>query len=87
MFVCQCRAVTDRQIRGAVAEGCTTLRGVAAATGAGTACGGCIGTIRDLVCGSCPSMAVALLCDDAIHVAGDVAGPPVLRRSEVAPHA
>ena len=67
MFVCQCRAVTDRQISGAVAEGCTTLRSVAAATGAGTACGGCIATIRDLVCGTCPSLAVGLACDDVIE--------------------
>jgi bacterioferritin-associated ferredoxin len=66
MFVCQCRAVTDRQVRGAVAEGCTTLRAVAAATGAGTGCGACIPTVRDLVCGSCPSRVVALDCDDAV---------------------
>lgn len=79
MYVCQCRAVTDRQIRGAVAEGCTTLRSVAAATGAGTGCGGCIGTIRDLVCGSCPSLQVALSCDDAVDGA-ELAG---LRPGEV----
>lgn len=66
MYVCQCRGVTDRQVRGAVVEGCTTLRSVAAATGAGTACGGCISTIRDLVCGSCPSRVVDLVCDDIV---------------------
>jgi bacterioferritin-associated ferredoxin len=79
MFVCQCRGVTDRQVRGAVAEGCTTLRSVAAATGAGTGCGGCIPTIKDLVCTSCPSRMVALACDDTVladdgMLVGDVVG-------------
>ena len=64
MFVCQCRAVTDRQVRGAVAEGCESVRAVAATTGAGTVCGGCIPTVRDMVCSSCPSRSVALACDD-----------------------
>jgi bacterioferritin-associated ferredoxin len=76
MFVCQCEAVTDRQIRGAVAEGCTTVRSVAAVTGAGTGCGGCIPTVRDLVCGSCPSRVVDLPCDDVVVAAGaEVAAP------------
>ncbi|MGI9016048.1 MAG: (2Fe-2S)-binding protein [Euzebya sp.] len=66
MYVCQCEAVTDRQIRGAVAEGCTTLRSVAALTGAGTGCGGCIPTLRALVCGSCPSRVVDMACDDTV---------------------
>ncbi|CAN5239938.1 hypothetical protein BH23ACT9_BH23ACT9_12220 [soil metagenome] len=66
MYVCQCKMVTDRQVRGAVAEGCTTLRSVAAATGAATGCGGCIATIRDLVCGTCPSRVTDLVCDDVI---------------------
>jgi bacterioferritin-associated ferredoxin len=64
VYVCQCRAVTDRQVRGAVAEGCTTLRAVAAMTGAGTGCGGCVPTLRSLVCGGCPSLHIALACDD-----------------------
>jgi bacterioferritin-associated ferredoxin len=76
VFVCQCRGVTDRHVAGAVAEGCTSVRTVAALTGAGTVCGGCIPTIRDLVCGSCPSRAVALACDDDVL---PVAAPVVLR--------
>lgn len=69
MIVCQCRAVSDRLVRGAVAEGCTSLRSVAAATGAGTVCGTCVPTLRDLVCGGCPSLVTELACDDRIEVA------------------
>jgi bacterioferritin-associated ferredoxin len=68
VYVCQCRAVTDRQVRGAVAEGCSTLRSVAALTGAGTGCGACVPTIRDLVCGNCPSLRTALPCDDGVDL-------------------
>lgn len=66
MYVCQCRAVTDRQVKGAIAEGCTTMRTVAAVTGAGTGCGGCLPTLRDLVCSTCPSGRVAVPCDDGV---------------------
>ncbi|MEO2108054.1 MAG: (2Fe-2S)-binding protein [Actinomycetota bacterium] len=65
MYVCQCKVVTDRQIEAAVAEGCTSVRQVAALTGAGTACGGCVPTLRNMVCGSCPSLVTELPCDDA----------------------
>lgn len=65
MYVCQCKVVTDRQIEAAVAEGCTSVRQVAALTGAGTACGGCVPTLRNMVCGSCPSLVTELACDDA----------------------
>lgn len=64
MIVCQCRGVSDRHVRAAVAEGCTSVRAVAAATGAGTVCGGCAPTLRQLACGDCPSRFVALACDD-----------------------
>lgn len=66
MYVCQCQAVTDRQVVGAVAAGCRTLRAVAAATGAGAGCGICVPTVRDLVCRTCPARVVDLECDDAV---------------------
>lgn len=59
MFVCQCHAVTDRQVTAAVAEGCVTLSSVARATGAGSGCGRCIDTLRRMVCQSCPMAANA----------------------------
>ncbi|MBS0194330.1 MAG: (2Fe-2S)-binding protein [Proteobacteria bacterium] len=41
MYVCLCHGVTDRQIRIAAANGCTTLEDLGALTGTGTGCGGC----------------------------------------------
>ena len=77
MIVCQCRAVSDRLVRGAVAEGCTSLRSVAAATGAGTVCGTCVPTLRDLVCGGCPSLVTELACDDRIDAVAGAAARPI----------
>lgn len=48
MFVCHCRAVTDRQINAAIADGATTAAEVSRATGAGSVCGGCIPEIERL---------------------------------------
>jgi bacterioferritin-associated ferredoxin len=41
MIVCICRAVSDRQIDRAVAEGATSVEAVSASTGACTGCGAC----------------------------------------------
>ncbi|MGH9282161.1 MAG: (2Fe-2S)-binding protein [Acidimicrobiales bacterium] len=41
MFVCHCRAVTDRTIRGAIEAGASDRQGVAHTCGAGSRCGGC----------------------------------------------
>ncbi|MFP6655072.1 MAG: (2Fe-2S)-binding protein [Myxococcota bacterium] len=41
MLVCQCRGVTDRQIRRLVRAGACSTRDVVQATGAGRDCGGC----------------------------------------------
>lgn len=53
MIVCVCRFVSDRQIRSARASGAGTLEAVAAATGAGTDCGCCRGTIAKMLAGPC----------------------------------
>jgi bacterioferritin-associated ferredoxin len=42
MYVCICRAVSDRRIVQAVAGGATTLRDLRACTGLGTGCGKCV---------------------------------------------
>ena len=42
MYVCICRAVTERRIARAVAEGATTLKDLRERTGLGTGCGKCV---------------------------------------------
>ena len=41
MFVCSCRAVTDRTVHAAIASGATCIEDVAERCGAGSRCGGC----------------------------------------------
>ncbi len=41
MFVCSCRAVTDRTVDAAIASGATCIEDVADRCGAGSRCGGC----------------------------------------------
>jgi bacterioferritin-associated ferredoxin len=67
MIVCICRAVSDRTIRAARAEGAQTVEAIAVATGAGTGCGCCRGTIakilaepcRPVPCAGCPARPAA----------------------------
>ena len=49
MLVCQCRGITDRQIRRLVRDGATSTREVAMATGAGLRCGGCRSNVKQVV--------------------------------------
>jgi bacterioferritin-associated ferredoxin len=41
MFVCSCRAVTDRTVDAAIASGAATIPEVIDRCGAGNRCGGC----------------------------------------------
>ncbi|MEW6154724.1 MAG: (2Fe-2S)-binding protein [Actinomycetota bacterium] len=41
MFVCHCRAVTDRTVRRTIERGAGTLGDLASECGAGSRCGGC----------------------------------------------
>lgn len=41
MYICICNAVTERDIRFAVEEGCTSFRRVSAELGVATSCGKC----------------------------------------------
>jgi bacterioferritin-associated ferredoxin len=41
MFVCSCRAITDRTVDAAIASGAESVREVAERCGAGSRCGGC----------------------------------------------
>jgi NAD(P)H-nitrite reductase large subunit len=49
VILCHCRAVSDGAVGAAIAAGASTLAHVAAATGAGTGCGGCVPAIEVLL--------------------------------------
>jgi bacterioferritin-associated ferredoxin len=49
MYVCVCQAVSDYDIRRAVARGARTFEDVQTRTGCTTCCGGCEGEARELV--------------------------------------
>jgi bacterioferritin-associated ferredoxin len=53
MIVCLCKVVSDRAIRAARDAGARTLEAVAGATGAGSGCGCCHGTIRKILAEPC----------------------------------
>lgn len=49
MYVCLCNAITDREIRGAVALGARTLADLETSLGVGTCCGRCVDCAERLV--------------------------------------
>jgi len=49
MYVCVCRAVTDREVKAAIDAGAHTVAAVTKACCAGDDCGACHGVIRDLI--------------------------------------
>jgi len=49
MLVCHCKAVFERRVRKAIADGARNEFDVAIACGAGTGCGGCVPTIMRLL--------------------------------------
>lgn len=49
MYVCHCRAVTDRTITAAIASGASTIEEVGRRCRAGTGCGGCHQAIEALL--------------------------------------
>lgn len=49
MYVCACRAVTDRTINAAIASGARTVEEIASRCGAGGRCGGCWPVLRELL--------------------------------------
>lgn len=55
MYVCVCKAVTDKQMLSAIDQGACTRRQVMQCTGAGGVCGKCTQSIKTLldekVCG------------------------------------
>ena len=51
MLVCHCKNKTDRDVRAALDQGARTCKDVASRCEAGSACGGCLGAIRNLLGG------------------------------------
>ena len=49
MYVCICRAVTESDVRGCIAEGACTIKDVVSRSAAGTGCGTCVQKIASLL--------------------------------------
>ena len=49
MIVCQCKRVSDRKVAACVRKGCSSLRELCAATGAGRDCGSCVRHLREML--------------------------------------
>jgi bacterioferritin-associated ferredoxin len=54
MFVCSCKAVTDRTVDAAIASGATCIEEIAERCGAGSRCGGCSPELERLLHESTP---------------------------------
>ncbi|MBM4359322.1 MAG: (2Fe-2S)-binding protein [Deltaproteobacteria bacterium] len=54
MLVCICKAVSDRDVHRAIAEGARSVDEVARCTGAGTGCGVCRESLACAVASGCP---------------------------------
>lgn len=49
MYVCLCKAVTDRQIQDAVAEGCSSMRDLQTTLGVAACCGKCAPCAKEVL--------------------------------------
>ncbi len=56
-MVCHCRGVNDRRIRREIAEGADTVEQIAVRCGAGSRCGGCVETVREVLVQARPDAA------------------------------
>ena len=49
MYICLCKAVTDRQIHAAVSEGCDSMRSLQRELGVASCCGKCAPSAREVL--------------------------------------
>jgi bacterioferritin-associated ferredoxin len=49
MYVCICRAVTEREVESAIEQGAKTVQAVTRSCCAGDDCGACRGAIEDMI--------------------------------------
>jgi bacterioferritin-associated ferredoxin len=74
MYVCLCKAVTDRTVRSLIRSGAETRADIAERCGAGTDCGGCRGQLDELLeeeleargCASCPNAPAAAVTSPSV---------------------
>lgn len=57
MYVCICNAVTESQVKAAIAEGATNADALADCLGVGTCCGSCRPTVDAVLAGDGAEMA------------------------------
>jgi bacterioferritin-associated ferredoxin len=64
MYVCVCQAVTERQVREAVDQGVTSMRGLREHLGVASECGRCARCAHGILkeCNNCPRREEALAC-------------------------
>jgi bacterioferritin-associated ferredoxin len=66
MYVCVCRAVTDKEVEAAIDGGAETVDAVTQACQAGGDCGACHGHIEDMIEErACPGRRLALIRERA----------------------
>lgn len=72
MIICSCRAVSDREVESAIAQGASSIEAVGQLCGAGTDCGSCLEDLGERLersCGrSCSSAAAAACSRGNLHV-------------------
>ena len=49
MIVCVCKGVNEREVRETITSGCMTEESIGHLCGAGTDCGSCLETLRELL--------------------------------------
>lgn len=60
MYVCVCKAVSDKRIRRSISEGACTIRDLAREHGLGTVCGKCVPAARELLSSQLPAEPLGL---------------------------
>lgn len=60
MYICVCKAVSDKRIQQLVAEGVTSVRAISHLTGLGSCCGTCVPQAREVVAAAESSQPVRL---------------------------
>ena len=64
MYVCICNAITDHEVRGAIALGARSLADLKSTLGVATQCGRCADCAHGLVREACANLAACTAGDD-----------------------
>jgi bacterioferritin-associated ferredoxin len=49
MYICVCKAVNDKQIKSAIADGCCSRRQLSQCLGVGSVCGKCMPYVKQIL--------------------------------------